>query len=174
MEEGLSYKWEDKEMEIKNNHVTAALDLSRVFKGIRDPIVSSELDKIIFLGRQVDLLETIRRQENPEEDFFIMSKKEIELLASVIGIQPILLDIVIFKNLESHEYIDILNEDKIEIKFKESKDVYSYAKSLIAENFTERDLLLLDLIAKGMKKPVSQKNFNEIISNYPKYAQKKI
>jgi hypothetical protein len=169
----LSNKGEYK-LEIKDNHVTAALDISRVFKGIRDPIISAELDKIIFLGREVDLLETLRRQDNPEENFFIISKKEIELLASVIGIQPMLLDLVIFKDLQSQEYIDILDEEKIEIKIKESKEVYSFAKELIKKNFNEREICLLDLIAKGMIKPVPQKTFDDAISNFPKHSQKKI
>ncbi len=160
-------------MEIKDNHVTVALDLSRAFKGVRNVIVSTELNRIISLGREVDLLETIRRQDNPGKDFFTISKKELELHATIIGIEPILLDAVVIKKFHNYNLIELKDNGKVEIKFKTSEKIYNYAKSQIKE-FNQNEQKLLNLIADGMVKPVLQEDFDRAILDFPEYAQKSI
>lgn len=157
-------------MEIKENYVTAALDFSRVHAGNSNIVISTELKKIISLGREIDLLESIRRQDNPNNDFFSITKKEIELYATYIGIDPDFLDMIILKKFENKNLIEFKDDNNIEIKFKDSKKIYEYAKSEI-EMFDSKERGLLKLIAKGMIKPVSDTSFNNVISNFPSNFQ---
>src|SRR3989338_9430534 len=132
-------------MEIKDNHVTVALDISRAFKGTRNTIVSTELNKIISIGREVDLLETIRRQDNPNQDMFVINLKEIELYAAHIGIEPVLLGAITLKKFASHELIEIKDRNQVEIKIKNSRQTYDYAKEQIRDNFNDGEKIFLNL-----------------------------
>ena len=159
-------------MEVKDNHVTVAIDLSRAFKGTRNIIINSELYNIISLGREIDLLETIRRQDNPNKDIFTTNKKEVELHAAYIGIDPVLLETFTLKKFINNELIELKDNNRIEIKITQSQQVYDFAKKQIRDKFNDKDKAFLNLVANGMIKPVVEDVFNNTISKFPDYAQK--
>ena len=89
---------------INDDHVVAALDLSRANKKyykISDISLQSELKRIILLGKEIDLLETIRRQDNPNNDFFTFPKKNMLVYGSSIGFDPSLLEMITLNRLKN-------------------------------------------------------------------------
>lgn len=122
-----------------------------------------------MLGREIDLLEVIRRQDNPEEDFFQISSEELELNALNVGIDPILLEENVIPNFVNEGFIEYIDEEKFEIKFTNIKSVYKYSKNEIS-NFNSKEKEFLGLIAQGMIKPIDQDYFNDVILKFPGYA----
>lgn len=154
---------------IKDNYVTAALDLSRASKEVKSLVVAKELKRSFFLGREIDLLEVIRRQDNPEGDFFQLSFAEMELNALNVGIDPILLEANVIPNFVNEGFIDYIDKEKFEIKFTDIKSIYKYSKNQIA-NFNSKERDFLGLIDHGMIKPVDQDFFDKVILEFPDYA----
>ncbi|WP_424355525.1 hypothetical protein [Methanobacterium sp. MBAC-LM] len=152
-------------MIINENHVVSALDLSRANKGFKDISLYGELNNIVLLGKEIDLLETIRRQDNPNKDFFKMPKRIVVLYASAIGIEPVVLEQISLKRLEAYRLIE-KDGNEIEVKYQDSKKIFEYGISQI-KNFDKKDQLLLDLIAKGMIKPISQDYYETVASHFP-------
>lgn len=154
-------------MEITNNHVISALDLSRANKGHNDLALYGELNQIVLLGREIDLLETIRREENPENDFFTFPKQHLIYYAAAIGIEPVILEKITILKLQEADLINITDGNEIEVNFKDFRNIFEYGKSQINNELSIRDQKLLDLLSKGMVKPIAEENYKEVISIFP-------
>lgn len=157
-------------MIIGNDHVVSALDLSRAHKGFNDLSLYSELNQIVLLGKEIDLLETLRRQENPEEDSFNIPKRQVVYYGSAIGIEPVVLEQISLLNLENQGLIE-KNDGNIEVKFKDSKKIFEYGISQINDKFEFKDKNLLNLIVNGMTKPIPQSDFDNVILKFPQYLR---
>lgn len=142
------------------------MDLSRVNKGYNDISLYGELNEILLLGREIDLLEIIRRQENPENDFFTISKQQLNIHGLALGIEPVTLERVSLVNLQENALINI-DEDNIEINFQDSDAIFNYGISQIRREFSSKNKKLLDLLANGMVKPITEDYYQSVLSDFP-------
>ena len=157
-------------MKDKIDLIKAAIDLSRAYNRIRNPIIGTQFKHILTVGRETDLLETIRRVENPEFDVFILPKSELELYSTLTGIDPILLESSTLPNFLDSNLIEDKG-DKVEIKFQSVSDVYTYGISRIPSDFDQKDKSILEVIAKGMKKPIEENILDNALQLFPSFAQ---
>ena len=153
-------------IEINNNHVIAALDFSRVYKGFDEISLYSDLNDIVHLGREIDLLETIRRQDNPEYDCYSFPKQQLTVYGRGIRMDPTTLEKITLNNFVEDNLI-LLNDEAIEVNFKDWRRILHYGKSQIQKNLKHRSQELLNLLAKGMVQPVHDSYYQEVISNFP-------
>ncbi|AXV37604.1 MAG: hypothetical protein CIT01_05035 [Methanobacterium sp. BRmetb2] len=135
---------------INDNHVTAALDLSRVHYNT-NPLVARTLKKSILIGQEIELLESIRTQDNPNNDFFYVTFDEIGIKAYHLGIDINLLDDVIIPKLNDADFFDVIDKDTVEIKFQNTKKIYDYGKLQI-KGLNSDEKSILNLLADGMIK----------------------
>jgi hypothetical protein len=154
---------------INDNHVTAALDLSRVHYNT-NPLVARTLKKSILIGQEIELLESIRTQDNPNNDFFYVTFDEIGIKAYHLGIDINLLDDVIIPKLNDADFFDIIDKDTVEIKFQNTKKIYDYGKLQI-KGLNSDEKSILNLLADGMIKPVPQERLDGVISIFPEMSQ---
>lgn len=155
------------------NLVKASVDLSRADRCDRNPIITTQFKNIFAVGKEADLLETIRRTENPNNDTFTLPKDELELRSARIGIDPNLLELSIVPTFIESNLIEDLG-DEYEIKFQNVSDVYNYGVSRIESILTEKEKGIVKVIASGMKKPILDEVLEDAINKFPKYAQKNI
>jgi hypothetical protein len=155
------------------NLVKASVDLSRANNNIRDPIVTTQFKNIFFIGKETDLLETIRRVDNPEFDVFKLSKDELELRSARIGIDPTLLELSVLPNFIENNLIEDLGSE-YEIKFQSITNVYDYGVSKIQSELSDKETSILKVIADGMRKPVIYDTFDDVLQNFPVYSHKPI
>lgn len=160
-------------MKKRINHIKATIDLSRANNKVRNPIIDTQFKNILAIGKETDLLETLRRVENPEYDVFILPKSELELYSALTGIDPILLDSSILPKFIDNNLIEDLG-DKIEIKFQSVSEVYNYGISRINSDFTLNDRSIVEVIAKGMQSPVNENIFNNALQKFPDFSHKTI
>lgn len=153
--------------------IKATVDLSRAFNRIRNPIVGTQFKNILAVGRETDLLETLRRVDNPNYDVFTLAKSELELYSALIGIDPILLESKILPNFVNVNLIEDAG-DKVEVKFQSVSNVYDYGLSRIRSDFDEKDKSIIEVIAKGMTKPIEENFFDTSVKKFPVFAQKTI
>lgn len=77
-----------------------------------------------------------------------------------------ILEKVTLKNLENNNLIDI-NGDNIQVNFKDSNKIFRYGKTQI-DHFNPKQQELLNLLAKGMIKPVPEEEYQQVVSNFSK------
>lgn len=157
-------------MKDKIDLIKAAIDLSRAYNRIRNPIIGTQFKHILTVGRETDLLETIRRVENPKFDVFTLSKGELELYSTLTGVDPILLESSTLPNFLDSNLIEDKG-DKVEIKFQSVSDVYTYGLSRISMGFDQKDKSILEVIAKGMKNPIEENIFDNALQKFPVFTQ---
>lgn len=153
--------------------IKATIDLSRANKKIKNPIIDTQFKNIVAIGRETDLLETLRRVDNPGFDVFTLPKNQLELYSSVAGIDPTLFELTILPNFIDFDLIEDKG-DKVEIKYQSVSDVYEYGIKRINSQFNQNDKSMIEVIAKGMKKPIEENTYNSVLEQYPDYAQNNI
>jgi hypothetical protein len=153
--------------------VKASVDLSRANNNIRNPVVTAQFKNIFSIGKETDLLETIRRADNPERDVFKLSKDELELRSARVGIDPTLLELSVIPSFIENNLIEDLGNE-YEIKFQSIENVYDYGISRIESGLSEKEKSVIKVIAAGMKKPVIENTFDESLQNFPEYSLQSI
>lgn len=140
-------------------------------KGYNEISISNELNNIVHLGKEIDLLETIRRQDNPEKDVFSFPKQQLTLYGAGIRMDPIVLERITMENFIEKDLIRILNDDTIEVNFKDWRKILNYGKSQIELSLNSRSQELLNLLAEGMVKPVNDDYYQKVITSFPSTVQ---
>ncbi len=149
------------EIEISDNHVISAVNLSRVNNELPDINFYGKLNQILHLGREIDLLEIIRRQENPGRDFFTIPREQFDIHGLAVGIERVTLEKVSLVNFQDNSLINIIDDETIEVNFKNSEKILRYGKSQIRNELSSKNQKLLNLLAKGMIKPVQLKSLSK-------------
>lgn len=152
------------------NLVKASIDLSRANNIIRNPIITTQFKNVFVVGKETDLLETLRRSENSEYDVFTLSKDEFELRSARIGIDPNLLELSVIPNFMKLDLIEDLG-NSYEIKFHNVSDVYNYGISRMESIFSEKEREIVEVIATGMRRPVMEEILENAVQNFPKHSQ---
>ena len=138
-----------------------AVDLSRL---PADAIAEDQLADIMNVGREVDLLERVRRTKKKSEISLIL----LRFQATRIGMNPLLFDIKTKLNFIEKKMINIIDKDEIELLYNATEEVYKYGLKRIKEIEDEKQLILLDILARGMIKPVLSEEFLSIFSRFKK------
>ena len=144
-----------------SNLVSVAVDLSRL---PADAIAEDQLADILNVGREVDLLERVRRSKKKSEISLVL----LRFQATRIGMNPLLFDIRTKLDFVEKKMIKIVDEDNIELLYNTTEEVYKYGLKRIKEVTDEKQLLLLDILARGMIKPVLSDEFLDALSQFKK------
>jgi hypothetical protein len=144
-----------------NNLVSVAVDLTRL---PADAIAEDQLADVLNVGREVDLLERVRRSKKKSEISLVL----LRFQATRIGMNPLLFDIRTKLDFIEKKMIKIVDEDNIELLYNTTEEVYNYGLKRIKEIADEKQLLLLDILARGMIKPVPSDEFFDALSQFKK------
>jgi hypothetical protein len=141
----------------------SAVDVSRV----ADTFARNQLPNVVLVGREVDLLERMRRSTKDET----LSIKTVSLHASDLQIDPLQFS----RSLQAFKEFRMIEESDSEtylLRFVASKEVYEYGYNRLTQLLTERELILLDFIAKSMKRPQSMSELERIIDLFDREFRK--
>jgi hypothetical protein len=139
--------------------ISIAVDLSRLPD---DPIAESQLSDILLVGREVDLLETIR-----------VSSKDTTIPLELLKFQSTRLRIApqLFasevKDFEGKAMLQLMG-DKIKLLFETSHEVYNYGLRRLAEIGDKNQIDLLQLISVTWRKPVVTDELYSMLSRFGK------
>lgn len=144
--------------------VYIAVDLSRPPS---NPIAETQLVDILEIGREVDLLETVRRSDTNVE----IPMDLMEFQATVLGILPRLFERDV-KNRFGEKRMISVADDSARLLFQTSTEVYNYGLKRLAEIEDEEQMRFLGILSKALKKPVSLSDFLEVLSGFdPPYRE---
>lgn len=141
--------------------VSVAVDLSRLPD---DPIAETQLADVLNVGREVDLLEMIRRSDKNIE----VPLDLLRFQASRLRISPKLFDIKTKVELEAKKMIRVINNSRVQLLFQTSSEVYAYGLKRITETTDNSQLSFLNILSKALTKPVSANDFYEVLALFPK------
>ena len=98
---------------INHSHVSATVDLSRLDV---DSIAETTLKSILNVGREVDLLETIRRTEKES----VVPLDLVRVQASLLNISGELFDIKTKVEFENKKMIEIIDDSNVKFNYQDS------------------------------------------------------
>jgi len=137
--------------------VCIAVDLSRLPENL---IAETQLPDVLEIGREVDTLETIRRTDKHEIPLDLL-----RLQASRLRVAPKLFDMSVIKQFEEKRMIHII-DNKIELLFETSREVYNYGLVKLTEVSDEKQLRFLEILAEAFKKPVHFDDLKEVLAEF--------
>lgn len=138
--------------------VYICVDLSRLRA---NPIAETQLIDILEIGREVDLLETIRTSHKDAR----VSMELMKLQATRLRISPRLFGTNVVKQFEEKKMISVIDNESA-VLYQTSTDVYNYGLKRLAEIEDEKQIDILEVLSKGLKKPVLFDDFVEILSRF--------
>lgn len=138
--------------------VYTAVDMSRLPD---NPIAETQLPDLLEIGREADILETIRRSEEDVE----ISLDWVKLQASRLGIPPKLFDLNVREEFEKKGMIR-LTDDKVQLLFQTSTEVYNYGLKRLAEVKDHKQIDFLEILTKALAKPLPLNEFLETLSQF--------
>jgi len=142
------------------NLVSVTVDLGRLPD---DPIAESELSDILLIGREVDVLETIRFTEKE-------TKVPIELVkfqATRLRIAPQLFSSEVLPSYEKNGML-ALNDDQITLLFETSTEVYNYGLRRLSEIRDQNQIDLISYIVGTFAKPKTSTDLYELLGHFKK------
>lgn len=146
---------------LDKSFVSTVVDLSRL---PADAFAEEQLADILNLGREVDLLERVRRSKAKSEISLIL----LRFQATRIGMNPLLFDIKSKPDFVQKRMINLLDDDKIELLYNTTEEVYVYGLKRMKEIEDQKQLFLLDVLARGMIKPVPVDEFFDALLRFKK------
>lgn len=102
--------------------VSTAVDLSRLSN--QNPFAKIQLRRLLEIGREVDLLEALRRSEKNEE----ITIDTVLIHAANLHMDPSTTETTIFPIFQEEGMIH-LDDDKVILNYTETKEVYEYGKN---------------------------------------------
>ncbi len=140
-------------------NLLATVDISRV----ADTFARNQLPNIVLVGREILLLERMRRSEKDAT----LSKKMISLHASHLNLDQLQyrLSLQVFQDFRM---ISSYDESKFQLEYTISKEVYDYGYKRLEGIASARELRLVDYVARSMKKPQDMSELDEIIDTFDK------
>jgi hypothetical protein len=138
--------------------VSIANDISR----LADVFACYQLPNIVLAGREVDLLERMRRTVEKND----LSLSLVRFHASGIGIDTHLID----KSLEAFQDFKLISvgADTLDLKYNSTKEVYSYGIDRLQQLCTDYEAKLLRFLAKAMSRPQTASQLDEILEEFEK------
>jgi hypothetical protein len=140
--------------------VSVAIDLSRAGN---NPLAEHHLRHIIIVGKEVDLLEVIRRTERRER----VSKELVRMYAISLGIDSNFLEEVLFQRFVDYgivEYVD----DQVIPTYSETSKAYAYGIRRLKESLNEAEENLLTILVQTTHKPIAKERISKAIEDLSK------
>lgn len=138
--------------------VYQAVDLSRLPSNL---IAETQLADILEVGREVETLEVIRRSEKDAE----IPSDLLKLHAATLRIDSNFFETNVKMQFEEKGMIAIVN-NKVKILFQTCREVYNYGLKRLTEIEDDKQILLLEILAKALKRPISFNDFVEILQRF--------
>lgn len=151
-------------MNIGKSFVSVAVDLSRLPD---DAIAETGLATILNVGREVDLLETIRRTEKNA----VLPLDILRIEASRLRIPGELFNAVTIIEFQKKKVLDVIDDDKAQLHFQNSSDVYSYGLQRISEIKVTAQLKFLEILSKTLVRPAPVRDFYDVLGLFPKHLR---
>lgn len=149
-------------MQVNRSFVAVAVDLSRLPD---DLIADNAISDILNVGREVDLLETVRQTEKNS----IIPIELMRFQASRLRIPVALFDVQTKIEFELKKVINIVNDNQAQLRYNSSLEVYSYGIQRISEITNEAQIKLLEIISRSLTKPIFAAELFEVIALFPKH-----
>jgi len=140
--------------------VSTAVDLSKL---VRNPYAEVQLRRLLAVGREIDLLEALRRSEKKAQ----LTVEIVIIHATGLGIDSDSVESSMLQAFQQHKMIDI-DDSRMILKYTETAQVYSYGRGRLDEKVTEMELKLVDLICRSCERPVSIEELDEILELFPR------
>jgi len=148
----------------KEEFVSITIDLSR----LEAPLVQDAFPNIYLIGKEIDLLECLRRTEEKEINFELLIYHGMAL-----GISRVVIERVMKQPFVDYKMLRIDN-DEITLLYSSSDKVYDYGLKRLEEISTEKELLILDYIERATKKPVTEEELGEVIDYFERHFRENI
>ena len=145
--------------------VSMAVDLSRLDK---NPVAETQIGHSLAVGREVDLLETIRRSTKHEE----LTVELIRFHSALIGIDPGLFDTKLFPLFQELKVLRLVDDQKVVLSYTTTEQVYEYGLERIKQTNNDHELRFLAILVNTTRKPVPSPDFQEVIDLFPKPYRK--
>lgn len=140
--------------------VSTAVDLSRLN---RNAYAEIQLRRVLAVGREIDLLEALRRSEKGAQ----LTIETAIIHAAGIGIDSYAAETTMLQAFQKHKMIDIDNS-RVCLRYTETAQVYSYGRNRLEEWVTEKELQLADLICRSSKRAISIEELDDIFELFPR------
>ena len=140
--------------------VSTAVDLSRL---VRNPYAEVQLRRLLAVGREIDLLEALRRSEKKAQ----LTVEIVIIHATGLGIDSDSVESSMLQAFQQHKMIDI-DDSRMILKYTETAQVYSYGRVRLDEKATEMELKLVDLICRSCERAVSIEELDVILELFPR------
>lgn len=145
--------------------ISVAVDLSRLPD---DPIAEVQLADVLNVGREVDLLEMVRRSDKNAE----VPLDLLKLQASRLRISPKLFDIKTKTEFEVKKMIRIVDANKVQLLYQTSSEVYMYGLKRIMEITDDAQLNFINILSKTLTKPALVNDFYTVLGLFPQPFRK--
>lgn len=140
------------------NAVFTAVDLSRLDN---DPYAEVALRQLLSIGKEVDLLEAMRRKKDER-----LTVDMVVLYTSGLQIDTSLVD-VFLSRYQSYKMIDI-DDQNVSLKFTSTREVLQYGEQRIEKSATEAELKLTELLFNCSKKAIPIEEFDRVLELFKK------
>ncbi|MDR2720384.1 MAG: hypothetical protein LBC03_06250 [Nitrososphaerota archaeon] len=154
-------------MTIDRTFVAVAVDLSRL---PNDLIADNTISDIITIGREVDLLETVRQTERNS----VIPLELLRFQASRLRIPVALFEKQSIIEFQSKKIVIVTAEEQVELRYVSSSEVYTYGLQRIREIKSEAQLKLLNLISKTFVKPILISELFEVLTLFSKHFRESL
>lgn len=141
------------------NFVPMVVDLARLDK----PLIHNALPNVYLVGKEVDILESIRRTDNIHE----MDIKLINWHGMALNINLSLMRFII-QAFQTYGMIEIENDERVTLCFTNTEEVYKYGLNRMKELLTEKEIALIDYLIGTWKKPLPADELYKIINLFDK------
>ena len=148
----------------KKEFVSITIDLSR----LEAPLIQDAFPNIYLTGKEIDLLECLRRTEEQEINLELLTYHGMAL-----GIPRVVIERVMKDPFVDYRMLRIENGD-ITLLYSSSEKVYDYGLKRLEEVATEKELLILDYIDRVTKKPIPEEELGAITDYFEKPFREKI
>lgn len=140
--------------------VSTAVDLSRLG---RNPYAEIQLRRLLAVGREIDLLEALRRSGKKAQ----LTVERVIIHATGLGIDSDSVESSMLQAFQQHKMIDI-GGSRLILKYTETAQVYRYGRVRLDERATEMELKLVDLICRSCERAVSIEELEVILELFPR------
>lgn len=143
---------------ITKEFVSITVDLTR----LKIPLVQDIFSNIYLIGKEIELLECIRRSEKDKITLNLLVYHGLALDIPRYAIEQIMLNSFI-----EFKMLNFIDDKNIILLFSNSRQVYNYGLRRL-EEATEREIMLLDFIVRTTKKPIHEQELYDVIDLYDK------
>jgi len=147
-------------IDIRTDHISVVLDLVR----LDQLIIQTVLPNVYLVGKEVDLLEHIRRTEKKDEMTFNL----VGWHAIALNISSVVLNRISKQAFIDYKMMEINDDRKVVFLYSSTKEVYEYGIKRFKECLDEKECSLIEYLVKSTIRPVVESELKEILDLFEK------